>query len=287
MTAKELLQKAIVELEKNNVEFPHLDAEILLSHACGKTREFLFTYPQFFIPPKQQKYFEQFIKKRIKGYSVAVIIGYKYFYNLKFKVDKNVLVPRPETEIMVEDILKQKFDILIDVGTGSGCIILSIFKNLNKKIKKTTKFYALDISSKALKIAKSNAKAQKVQKIIFKQSDLLQYFLKNKKYLKDKNIVIAANLPYLTKRQIKQSFSIQKEPLLALQAGPDGLKYYKRLFKQLKKLKNTFNSCLVYCEIDAGQITTFKTALKQNYPQIKPGVIKDLSKKDRFIVFAI
>jgi len=288
MTIKELLQQETLRLKNNNVEFPHQAAEILLSTILKKDKVFLLTYPNKSISKQKEILFKKLIQKRITGWSVAVIIGYKYFYNLKFIVNKNVLVPRPETEIIVDEVLKQKdFDILIDLGTGSSCIITSIYKNLNKALQNKISFYGLDISNKALNISKKNSVLHKIKKINFVKSDLMEYFLKNKELLKDKNIIITANLPYLTLQQIKNSPSIHREPVLALESGPDGLKHYRRLFKELKKLSPLFQSCLIYCEIDGSQTKNFKSIVKKNYSQAKLRVIQDLSKNDRIISIQI
>lgn len=226
---------------------PVLDAEILLSFILKKNKEYLYTHGDKELSEKQIHLLSKFIRKRIDGYPIAYITGHKEFYGLDFIVTPDTLIPRPETEMMVEhllDHLKQltQNTTVIDVGTGTGCIPISIIKNLqttNNKLKIT----AIDISMKALEVAKKNAKKHNLENDIeFIHGNLLEPIL-NTSRLKPQtsNLIITANLPYLTPKQIKNSPSIQKEPELALEAGDDGLKYYKKLFNQIKKITKIVN----------------------------------------------
>jgi release factor glutamine methyltransferase len=150
-------------------------------------------------------------------------------------------------------------------------------------------FIGTDISKKALSVAKKNAKLSGVDdKIKFLQGDLLEPILKNKKLnIKNKNVIITANLPYLTAKQVKESPSIQKEPKLALIAGNDDLKYYQKLFKQIKKLNMLCASCYVLCEIDPRQTLKIKKLIKKELPQAKFEIKKDLARLDRLVVIKL
>jgi len=198
MTIKELLSSS---------SLPLLEAERLLAFLLSCSREHLVSYPQEIVDKKIIKKFTRLQKKRKKYYPLAYLIGEKQFYGLNFLVNKNVLVPRPETEQIVDYLLvylnnknnKQPLNFL-DIGTGSGAIIITLVKkiqDLKPKNSNFYSFYASDISISALKIAKKNAKKYGLEKnIIFKRS----YLIKNisTKYLKDdkKDLIITANLPY-------------------------------------------------------------------------------------------
>jgi len=258
---------------------PPKETEILVTFLLHKNREFLLTHLETKISLPLLKKFKKLEKKRLLGWSIAALIGQKEFYSLNFKVDKNVLVPRPETEMIVDEILKEAENdsLIIDLGTGSGAIIIALAKNF-----KTTKnrFLAVDISSRALKIAKQNAKLHRLDKNIkFFQGNLLAPILK---LLPNKKLIIAANLPYLTKTQINNSPSIKREPKLALDGGRDGLKYYQALFKQLKPVK--YKALELLIEIDPSQTAKIKTLAKQYFSPKCLKIKKDLAGRNRLLI---
>lgn len=231
---------------KAKIDSAYLDAELILAFVLGKTRSYILSHTELTINRLQEKRYTSLILQRAKFLPVAYILGYKEFYGLKFKVTKDTLVPRPESELLVEEAIKvaHKQSIIIDIGTGSGCLIISIIKNTGLK------GFGLDISSKALVAAKQNAQDNKVNKNIkFLKSNLLS----NLKISNNKSLVILANLPYLKKSEMKEK-SISREPKNALYGGVDGLIYYKKLAKQLKNYSNY----TLLCEINPGQKNGFK-----------------------------
>lgn len=263
-------------------ETAHLDAEILLSYILKQRREYIIANSKKEIQKKDINRFYKLISKRNEGYPVAYLINEQEFYGLNFFVNKNVLVPRPATEIFIDHILEIKKDNLniIDVGTGSGCIIITLAKLMKQK---NIQLFGLDISSKALQVAKQNAKLHKIKNIKFLKSNLLEKVL-NKKFAG--YIIITANLPYLTTKLAKTSPTIQKEPKLALEAGSDGLKYYKELFSQVKKIKG--NKIDILCEINKEQRKNFEEIIKKYFDKsIKVVFKKDLSKKVYLVVIQI
>jgi release factor glutamine methyltransferase len=276
MTIKEALPWAIKKLENKTIDNPDLEAGILLSAVTKKTREYIISHPDETLSFREVFVFKNMVNKRLSGYSSAVIIGHKWFYGFDFLVNKKVLIPRPETELMVEKVIqevrsrKSEIKNLIDIGTGTGCIIISLVKNLPKE---DIKFYGLDISKKALIIARKNAKQNNVDSCInFLYSDLLNII---DKYIFDEPTIITANLPYLTLEQVKNSPTIQKEPRLALLAGADGLDCYRLLFKQINERK--INSGLViFCEIDETQKDSMAELIRQDFPSSNFELIKDL-----------
>ncbi len=296
-------------LKKYHKKIDALDLELIISEVIKKPREFVIAHPEYKIIKNYELKITNYLKRRINGEPLAYIFSDKEFYGLKFKVNKNVLVPRPETEMMV-DWSKQKTEnrkqnfIFIDAGTGSGCIIVTLAKLLNNPPhplyqEGIYKFLATDISKSALKIARQNAKFHKVDKQIkFIHGNLLEPILKNCKLLPARfakasarrasyKLIILANLPYLTPKQIKNSPTIKYEPKLALDAGGDGLKYYRELFRQIKQLKMLCVMCYVLCEIDPSQTSKIKKLIKNNFPSAKIVIKKDLRGLNRFVVMEI
>ena len=281
----------IFELKKKYYQkIDSFDFDILIAFILKKNREFILSYPEKKLANKQIEKLENLIKRRQKNEPLAYLLGEKEFFSNKFIVNKDVLVPRPETEIMVEEAIKHATDntqhvTVIDVGTGSGCIIISLAKELEKR--KNTDFYGLDISTKALAMARKNAKLNKVDtKIKFIKSDLLTNIHKSQ-IANRKSIIITANLPYLTAKQIQDSPSIKKEPRLALVAGNDGLKYYKKLFKQIKVLNknNPKPDFTIICEIDPSQKNSIKSLSKNIFDNnYSINIKKDLRGLERFAI---
>ena len=284
---------------------PKNESEILIAFLLGKNIEFLMTHPETEISSHVYKRLKTLEKKRLAGWSSAVLVGKKEFYSLNFIVDKNVLVPRPETELIVDEVLsivKSSVNnlMIIDLGTGSGAIIVSCaseIAKLNSEKYKKTIFKAIDISSQALRIAKKNAVLNKQAKVInFLQGNLLEPLISKNDFnnLLNCELVIAANLPYLTPSQVKASPSIQKEPRLALVAGNDGLKYYRELFKQVKSTKKIIDSesidikpITILCEIDATQNKNIKNLVLKYFPKAKIEIKKDLASLDRLVIIKL
>jgi release factor glutamine methyltransferase len=287
VTITEILKKSYKKLSKTTKN-PTFEAEFLLSHILGKSREFIIAHPEKKLTGAQIIKYNKLISRRAKGEPIAYLVGYKHFYGNKFLVNKNVLVPRPETELMVDSIFNLQSSIsnsiFIDVGTGAGCVIVSVAKEI-----KNLKFFGTDISDKALAVAKKNAKLNHLDKnIIFLQGNLLEPILKNKKFIiRNSKFVICANLPYLTPAQVKKSPTIKHEPKLALEAGRDGLKYYRQLFKQIKKLKSLCVVSYVLCEIDDSQASTFAKMLFRIFPLAKLEIKHDLAKKRRLAIITL
>ena len=248
-------------IKKYNSRIDDFDLELILAHSLNKTREFILTHPEKAITKKQETTIKKNIARRIKGEPIAYITGCKEFYGLDFVVNKNTLVPRPETELLVEEILKLnlKNHIIADIGTGSGNIIISIAKILASMDQEpgATKYFGIDISKEALKIARLNAKKHNLdKKIKFFHGNLLEPIIKNSKFkIQNSKLIILANLPYLDidwKNLLKSSETkgLKFEPYIALYAGKDGLDAYRKLADQLKPLsEKTRDNITVFCEI--------------------------------------
>lgn len=279
-----LLKEAYSLFKTKKLEVPELEAELLLAHVIKKDRVFVLANPDYIIKPKEAIQFKKLVKARLAGWSSAALLGAKEFYGLEFAVNKDVLVPRPETEILVDTILeyiKSKDESLImDIGTGSGAIITSLFQNLKNS---RHLFYASDKSNKALIVAKANAKKYQAE-IGFLNGDLLKPYLPILKRTKPKNIVIAANLPYLKPEELKEP-SIKKEPKSALLSGSDGLWHYRRLFHQLNYIKDA--KVFLVCEINPEQASQIEKLAKASFPGAKTYFKNDYSGRIRFFIFEI
>ena len=276
MNYQELLVDASKQLKYYKFNSAKLDAELILSKTLGLSREKILLNLNEKINDELLEKFNYFLKLRKQNRPIAYILGFKDFWKYKFQVDKNVLIPRPETEIIIEQALKNlprlsKKNIL-DIGTGSGCIIISIIKE-----RENCKATAIDKSLKALKVAKLNAEMHHVQKKIkFLNIDV-------DKYLANKYDLIVSNPPYIKDIEI---LSLDKdvklnEPKLALSGGKSGLNKVFKVIKKSQKLLKTNGKLIL--EIGFKQSKEVKKYLiKNNFNQIQ--VFKDLSRKDRCIV---
>jgi release factor glutamine methyltransferase len=301
---------SISEIKKNFYKKTGaLDLELIISAVIKKPREFILAHPEYKLIKNYELKITNYLRRRINGEPLAYILGNKEFYGLKFKVDKNVLIPRPETEMMVEEainLIKQKNKktkkqnlIFIDVGTGSGCIIVTLAKFLsNYKLKiKNYELIGIDISKSALKIARQNAKLHKVdKKIKFIKGGLLEPILKNKKLITclpvgkvdNCKLIIAANLPYLSpKIYASADIGVKKyEPESALLSANHGLAHYEELLRQIKKYRFMFHvSC--FMEISPEQKPRLTKIIKKYLPKAKIEFKKDLAGKWRVCKFEV
>jgi len=298
--AHNVLEQGRKILKKAKIEQSGLESELILSAAIRKPREFIYTHPEYALSRSEERDFVNFIKRRAKCEPMAYISRFKEFYDSAFFVNKNVLIPRPETEGLVdlalEEIKKiQKSGIknmdIIDVGTGSGAIIISILKSLNDSRFKIqdSRFIAVDSSKKALDVTYENAKRLGVSRDIqFLHGNLLQLHLqqfnaKDSRYkIQDTRFkLILANLPYLTSKEMKKlQPEARFEPRQALDGGKDGLDVYRVFFEQLAKLQNTPFTAI--CEIAPGQKNKLLKIAKAFLPQSARKFFKDSSCRTRF-----
>lgn len=286
MTLQEALVQSAQILKK--IAFPNsaFEAEILLSHVLGKRREYLLAHPCAQVKTTQQKKFFTLIQRRQTGEPIAYLTQTQTFCGLEFIVNQKVLIPRPETELLValaqENLphLSPK-PILVDLGTGSGCIAVTL-----AKLFPALNIYAVDISGAALRIARQNARKYGVRNIKFRQGNLLEalpsFFWKDQTPK-----MILANLPYLSTRVYKNFQAILKyEPRSALWGGRDGLKYYRLLCKQLKLSWQPARAALIIAlEIDPEQVQEVRKITLASSPHPKIEIKKDLAGLDRFVVF--
>ena len=232
MNIENIVKKASQILKNHNIYSHELDAQIILSDLMGIKREFLITNNEINISKKVIEKYDNAIKRRIKKEPVAYIIGKKEFWSQNFKVTSSTLVPRPETELLIYNVIKyfknKKINIL-DIGTGSGCILLAILKELQ-----FSRGIGIDISAKAIKIAKENSKnLNLLNRSKFKTFDINSFNL-------GKYDLIVSNPPYVPFKEIRNLTKdiINFEPIVALNGGKDGLDLIKKvIYKYTKLLK--------------------------------------------------
>ena len=230
MNALELLNSGSYKLQKQKIKTHRLDSEILLSKVLNKSREQILIRLNQNIKNKEVFAFDSLIQRRLNKEPIAYIINEKEFWSKKFKVNKNTLIPRPETELLVENLMKtykNKRISLLDIGTGSGCIIISLLSELSN-----SNGVGIDISSNALEVAKKNASLHKVEsKIKFYNKSIINLY--NYKF-----DLIVSNPPYIERKNIKNlDDDIKKfEPLIALNGGNDGLDVIKKVIYKSKDI---------------------------------------------------
>lgn len=264
-------------------QFSHPDADILLAHVLTKSREFVISHPEYKVHFFDAWRYKKCIQKRKHGVPVAYITGEKEFYGLNFFVNKHTLVPRPETEILVEKVIEEIKNcdeniVMIDVGTGSGCIPISIVKNVPAK---NINAIALDISKLALQMAKKNAAAHNIN-IQFLQGNLLEPLIEKNVFKKNSSFVITANLPYLREDQFMSEPSIQHEPKSALVAEENGLALYKELLTQIQQFLPN-QSITLFFEIDPSQTQELREYIVSIFPQAVVNITQDYRSHDRVV----
>lgn len=281
MKIKELINNGKNILIKNNILDASIVSKMLLQYILNQDKQYLIVNQDEIITKEIENKYQILIEKIIKGIPIQYITNNQEFMKLNFYVDENVLIPQPDTEILVEEVidicniseLKEMETIkILDICTGSGAIGISIAKNI-----KNVKIVESDISIKALQIAKLNCERNDLkEKIKFIQSDMF-------KKIDEKFNIIVSNPPYIGKDEIKRlDKSVQNEPHLALDGGIEGLDFYKILINEsYKYLEKDGYLCM---EIGYNQKQKVKNLLQESkkYKQIYSK--KDLSGNDRIII---
>ena len=276
MKYEEILNKGSEILKDNNIKSSNLDCELILSKVLNKTREEILTNLNNKINKAQKNKFTFYLNKRRNKNPISYILGYKYFWKYKFYIDKSTLIPRPESEHLVEESMQNipiaKSMKILDIGTGSGCLVISILKERSK-----CTAVAIDISNKALKVAKINAKLHHLEnKIKFFNIDI-------DKFNSNKYDLIISNPPYVNKvdlNRLDEDVRIY-EPKLALYGGITGFDGIKKIIRKSYKLLK-YNGRLII-EIGDKQKDFTARILKKNGFYINK-ICKDFSGKNRCLV---
>jgi release factor glutamine methyltransferase len=274
-TLREALWSGEQALSKGALDSPRLDAEILLTHVLGITRAQLHTHLQGQLNSAELARYHQLIERRARREPLAYIVGHKEFYGLDLFVDSRVLIPRPETELLVEKAVEigQQQSVIADVGTGSGAIAVSLAVYLPRAL-----VYATDASSGALEVAARNCRRHGVEdRIHLLQGHLLEP-------APEPVDLITANLPYVSQSELAQlpPEISHYEPREALDGGPDGLDHIRRLLAQAgERLKP---SGVVLLEIGATQGPAVVALAKRHFPAARVEIAKDYAGLDRVVI---
>ena len=227
MIISEAIKKGMIELKNGNVEEPKLKARLLMQYVLNKSRQYVIVNDMEQLDKAKEKQYLEEIKILKKGVPIEHITHQKEFMKLSFFVDKNVLIPRQDTEILVEEVIniakKNNAKKILDLCTGSGAIAVSLAKYLPQ-----AEITAIDISNEALKIAKKNAISNNVEnQITFISSDMFTNLNE------EKFDIIVSNPPYIKTNVIKNlDIQVQNEPYIALDGGKDGLDFYKKIINE-------------------------------------------------------
>ena len=277
MILKDVLQKGIEILKSCDNEAPALEAGVILSFSVKKDKIYLYTHSNDEISDAELTVYLNLIQERANGKPLQYITGHQEFMSLDFKVGTEVLIPRSDTETLVEAVIAEskKMDQLtieiMDIGTGSGCIAISLAHFIDN-----SRVTAVDISPKALELAEINARQLKVRnKITFIESNLFDEI--NVKF-----DIIVSNPPYIETNQIKRLQTEVKdyEPLNALDGGKDGLDFYREITRKAPDYLKPKG--LLAFEIGYTQANEVKLMMEKEFEQII--ILKDLSGNDRVVM---
>lgn len=277
MQIKEAMRKGMIKLKTNDVKEPSLKARLLMQYILNRPREYILVHDDKQLTLRQNVDYFKLIKKLIEGVPLQHITHQQEFMKLMFYVDENVLIPRPDTEILVEEVIKLAKSInakkILDLCTGSGAIAVSLAKYIEG-----SQITATDISRKALSIAKLNATNNNVEdKITFVSSDLFQNISE------EKYDIIVSNPPYIKRKVIKTlDKEVKKEPIIALDGGNDGLDFYKKIIgNAYQYLKYKGYLCL---EIGYDQKDEVIDLINKEEKYIDTYSKKDLFDNDRIVI---
>jgi len=291
-TVSEILDRTTSYLRRRGIAEPRVDAEVLLAHILKIERLEIYLNLDCQLTEKALSAYEKLIERRTCREPVAFIVGHKEFMGLKFFLSRHVLIPRPETEILVETVIEKAKDIkgsrsfryhegnpliIVDLCTGSGNIAISLAKNIN-----SCKVYATDISKMALQLAEKNAKFHNVDdKVEFLSGDLFQPLGKLNLNLSVDFVV--SNPPYVKSSELASlPPEVRKEPVSALAGGDEGLSFYHRIVPEA--LKYLVNGGYLIMEIGDGQgkaVTKVIGGEKHFFPA---QLVKDYAGLDRVVV---
>ena len=277
MQIKDVIRKGMIELKVNGIQEPNLKARLLMQHILNKPRQYLLVHDTDMLTLRQQVDYFKAIKKLKQGVPLQHITNMQEFMKLNFYVSQDVLIPRPDTEILVEEVIniakKIRAKKILDLCTGSGAIAVSLAKYIED-----SQITATDISEKALRVAKLNAKNNEVEdKITFLKSDLF------KEIPKEKYDIIVSNPPYIRKEEIERlDREVKKEPHIALDGGEDGLDFYREIIHNSEEyLKFNGYLCLEIGydqKIDVIELIENEEKYKDTYSK------KDLYGNDRIVI---
>jgi release factor glutamine methyltransferase len=263
-------------------ETSRMDGEVLLGHVMGRNRSWVMAHPEFELSMDQVQLFNQLSSRVLNGEPLPYILGYWEFFGLSLTINQNVLIPRPETEVLLEAALDwlQKHPqkrLGIDIGTGSGCIALALATHIPD-----LKMIATDVSGEALRVASQNIRScQATDRIHLVQADLLSPFSATHQNNSGFDLIVA-NLPYIPTRTLQTLNVKNNEPWGALDGGVDGLRDIRRVLGDAPAILAEGGYILL--EIEASQGDLVKSLATQVFPGKDINIIKDLAGLDRVLV---
>jgi release factor glutamine methyltransferase len=277
---RQVLQQTHHTLEAAHIPDARLEAEVMIMNVLRMPRQDIFAHQEMEVGPQQEQALAQIMERRLQREPLAYILGYKEFYGINLLVNPNVLIPRPETESLVEHALFMALMgmetpelVIADVGTGAGAIAINLAIHLP-----AARIYAIDCADPVLDVASYNIRAHNVSdRITLLKGDLLEP-------LPEPVDLIVANLPYVpTERIPTLQPEIQWEPRQALDGGPQGLDHIERLLRQASgdKLKE---HGIILLELDPEQAPAVNELAGQLFPKAETSVEKDLAQRDRMFI---
>jgi release factor glutamine methyltransferase len=284
MTVLQVLNGWTGRLKEHQVDNPRLNAELMVVHALGLTREKLYLDLQREVNPKEQAMIESLMRRRIRGEPLQYIVRHQEFWSIDLNVDPRVLIPRPETELLIEQALlilseapSQSPLHILEIGTGSGAIAISLAREL-----KNVFIVATDVSDEALTLAKENARGAGLhERIAFVQGDLFGPFRRAGE--KGGVDMVLSNPPYVVRSEIGSLAREVKdhEPRAALDGGEDGLDFYRRIVEQAPVYLNDPGWLLL--EMGQGQGARVSELIRQRGAFGTPELVRDLAGIERVL----
>lgn len=275
-TIRETLTHAKTQLTASDTA--SLDAQVLMCDVLKVERSYLFAHDDESLTPEQETRFADLLKRRINGEPIAYIIGKQGFYDLEFFVTSDVLIPRPETELLLEEAMKLMTDkpdcLAVDIGTGSGALAVTFKKHMPQST-----VYAIDLSENALNITQKNITENQVNVTTF-QGNLAQPLIDNAL----KVDLVMANLPYIRTDEMHRLAVSKHEPHMALDGGDDGLDLIRELFTQLPQVCR--DGAWILLEIGAEQGEALKILVQEKF-SVTCDILKDYAGLDRIGRFQI
>lgn len=272
MQYQEIYRQGASVLKKAGIEEASLDARLLLEEICDTDRTALYAHGDKELSPEQEKQYLEWVNLRAKRIPLQHILGETEFMGLTFSVNEDVLCPRPDTEVLVEEVLKHLHDgmRILDIGTGSGCILLSLLHYSND-----CRGVGADISGKALQIAKENAERLSIEQVCFVESDLFEK-------VEGQFEIIVSNPPYIKSGDIENLMPEVRDhdPYAALDGGTDGLFFYREITEKAKDYLP--GGGMLFYEIGYDQGEAVRRIMEESgFREVE--VIKDFSGLDRVV----
>jgi release factor glutamine methyltransferase len=278
MNFRQALKEAEETLSAADIDDALLESEVLLMHALKVDRVKLYIDTDNELTPHQYEEFFTLVQRRLKGEPSAYITGNREFYGLDFYVNQHVLIPRPETELLVDKAIdmakKRSYKIIVDSGTGSGVVAVCLALNLPDAV-----IYATEISSRALEVASRNSRVHNVQdRITLLEGNLLEP-------LPGPVDMIVGNLPYVKNADMRQVNTYGYEPEAALNGGADGLEYIIAIGRQ--SVSKLLRGGSILLEVGQGQSQAASRQLKRIYPYGELDIFRDLAGIERVVSLSL